>query len=442
MVIKYLRIVSLQLNKLNEIILVLLGIFTYLFFQNHNFIFLCFLFLSVLFLIKKPHYILIGLLIGISMIIVHNFFWPRKIVEINGNYRVKNILSSGIVIEEKGTKILVSTKQDFRFNDLVKIQGKVSKPKNFNGFDFVSYLKTKNIENILSFPSIKLVGQSQDIRSLAREYLSSGPTDYKQIAPLILLGEKTKLSKPFYDISIKLSIVHLFVISGFHISLFYLVITKILVFIKINKFTSEIIALIFILIYLFLLNFPLSATRASLLTIFIFINKNYFKSKFNPLQILALVMAIFCIYNPWVIKSLSFIFTFIATGTILFLNGFNIKNKWKKNLLIFIGVYISTIFIAIAINKYISLLGIFFGIFLMPIFSFLFIISTFLFPFKNILSYVYFWFKQLLFALNWINILIEVPNMNKNIAHVIYLIFFSCFIIIKIWNLSLERKVI
>lgn len=398
--------------------------------------------LATLFLIKKPYYILFGILVFLAMIFVSYIFKPREIKMINGNYRVKNIISSGIIIKNGTTKILIKTKENFNFNDLINISGKVSRPKNFSDFDFISYLKTKNIENIISFPKIKLIGSSQDIRSVAREYLSSGPISYKEIAPLMLLGQKTKESKQFYDLSIRLSIVHLFVISGFHISLFYLITTKSLSLLKINSKISGIIAIVIIWIYLFLLNFPVSATRASLLTSILFINKNYFKRKFSSLQVLAFVMMLFCIYKPWVIKSLSFIFTFMATGTILFLNNFSINSKWKKNLLIFVGVYISTIFISMSINKYLSIFGLFFGVMLMPIFSFLFIISILLFPFKETLSYIYFLFKQLLLSLDLVNILIDFPQMNKEIVHIIYLIFFSCFIIIKIWNLSSVKKVI
>jgi len=232
------------------------------------------------------------------MILIDYFLRQKHITSINGQFRVKAIISSGVIIKDHGTNILLSTKGHFRFNDLIEVSGRVEPPTNFSNFDYVGYLETHHISNVVHYPNIKLIGTSGDYRSYAREYLTNGPKEYREVAPLLLLGQKTHETKDIYNLAVKLSIVHLFVISGFHISLFYLIVTKLLTLLKVEIKISSFIAITIIFIYLFLLNFPISASRAFLLTLMLFINKHYLKSRFTSLSILAAVMAIFSLYHP------------------------------------------------------------------------------------------------------------------------------------------------
>ncbi len=69
---------------------------------------------------------------------------------------------------------------------------------------------------------------------------------------MLLLGEKTEDTKELFKIAKELSILHLFVISGFHIGLIYKTLTYILDKTKIHN--SDIFALLPIILYVFLLN--------------------------------------------------------------------------------------------------------------------------------------------------------------------------------------------
>lgn len=65
----------------------------------------------------------------------------------------------------------------------------------------------------------------EGIRKNAIDYLMSGPEVYSKYAPLMFLGVKNNESKEIYDMALRINVVHLFVISGFHISLFSKIIT-------------------------------------------------------------------------------------------------------------------------------------------------------------------------------------------------------------------------
>ena len=218
-------------------------------------------------IIKKPRYILFSLSVFISSWIINTYFYPCKDINggVDGVYKINDNISVGGVISIKGQNVLLATKEKYGFNDVIHISGKIEDPINTSDFDYVGYLKQKNIFHIIKWPKIKLIKKSLDLRTTFLNYLNSGPSEYKKVSPLILLGAKNLANKELFGISLKMSIVHLFVISGFHISLFYVIIEKILLKLKVNKIYSKYISLIPIAIYLVLLNFPISATRAGML---------------------------------------------------------------------------------------------------------------------------------------------------------------------------------
>lgn len=168
----------------------------------------------------------------------------------------------------------------------------LDKVRNNSDFDLKTYLKSLNVFYIIEDPKINLLGTSNDFRVKAREYLSSGESYYKMVTPLIFLGDKTKDTKFLYEASLQMNVVHLFVISGFHISLIYSLLFKSLKLIRIKKDYAAWIALLPIWTYLFVLDFPISASRAVILTTLLVINKEIFSKRFESIQVLGIVMAI------------------------------------------------------------------------------------------------------------------------------------------------------
>ncbi|WKX02543.1 ComEC/Rec2 family competence protein [Candidatus Mycoplasma mahonii] len=360
---------------------------------------------------------------------------------INGIFEIKKIISSGYIIKANGNNVLISTKKHFELFDEIRISGQIETPTNFNGakFDFVSYLKTLNIENIIKFPKISLASHSGDIRTKSLSFLTIGPSEYTKVAPLVMLGVKTNAAKDIYQMSIRLSVVHLFVISGFHISFLYLLVGKILKIMKIDKYTNPWMPLFMILIYLFLINFPLSASRAFILILLLNINKKLLKNRFTSMEILAIVICLMFLYKPYSIKSLSFIYTFLATGTVLYINSFKFKSDLMKYLSISIIVYFITVPISIYINHFFAPLGILMGIIFTPIMMMVYTLSIFLFPFKDVMNQVYIVFVWLLKVMDGVNPLVKI-NLSLFIIQILYLIALSSFIIWRLWYLFTEKN--
>lgn len=120
------------------------------------------------------------------------------------------------------------------------------------------------------------------------------------------------------------------------------------------------------------------------------------------------------------IYSLSFIFTFVATFVIVFIQGFEFDSKTSKYISIIIFSYLSNIVIVMYINHHFSVLGLVFGVVLTPVFVLIYMLSIFLFPFKSLLNHIDHGFVWIMKAFNQINFLINVPYFSLNYIYGIY----------------------
>ncbi len=400
--------------------------------------------LSVIFLIgviNKPILLMYALSLVALVLLIKHLTTEKAITKfISSTKSVDGICSMGPVIKVDGQNVLLRSKDAIGLWDKIHVSGRITEVKNFSDFDLKTYLETLHVKNIIVYPKIELLSQSMDIRSRAIRFLSEGGESYRKVAPLILLGKKTVESKQIYDLALHLNVVHLFVISGFHISLVFLILKKVLVLIKVPEIYASVFSLLPILAYLFILNFPTSATRATLLLVLLLINKLFLNKRFSSIQVLSVVMSVMLLINPFQIYSLSFIFTFIATYVIVYINTLKFKSKYLKYFAIVIGAYLSNVPIAIYINGWWSVFGLLFGIALLPPFIVIYVVSLFLFPFKDLLEWIYTYFILLLKVFERLNILITVPKIPLELIQTIYTISVSYLIINKIWILYTDKN--
>ena len=274
-------------------------------------------------------------------------------------------------------------------------------------------------------PNVTLVSQSKDFRSVFVRYITSGDEYYRKYTSLILLGLKNEGNKDIYESAINNNFVHLFVVSGFHIGLFYLIIEKI--FSKAKKY-GFVISLIILLFYLYLLDFSLSSVRAF---IFIFISRGlkiFYKKKIDNFVSLSITMALIMLIFPRQINSLSFKYVFIASYSLVIASKVQVRSKLSKFIVLNLGVYLSTIFMSISVNEHFAVLGIFNSIILSPIFSFIFGVTLFLFWAKPLMDIVYMDLDFLLSLVDDVSILINI-SLKRTYLLIIYNLIVNCFII-------------
>jgi len=393
-------------------------------------------------LLNKPHLLLVSIVCTVLAIIISIYAINQEVDSslINGDYSVQSTNGLGFIISNQGHNILIKSHENVHIYDQVHIEGQSSNIVNTTSFDLKQYLMTQKIFSIVTHSKVSIISHSQDIRTQALNYLSTGEKEFKQIAPLILIGKKTIESKEFYEMTMRMNIIHLFVISGLHISLMFLLFQKIFKVVKVPELYASWLALIPIWAYLFILNFPISALRATLLVTFMTINKTILKSKFSSLEIFGFVMGLMFLVNPFSIMSLSFIFSFLATFVVLFANTINWKTEVRKWVMIALLGYSSNLLIVMFINHFFAVFGLFFGIALAPLFVFMYVLSIFLFWWKDALTFLYKWFIYILRAVDSINILITIPDINKIYVQLTYELALACFIMWKIWNIFTDQK--
>ncbi|MGL5592105.1 MAG: MAG0480 family ComEC-like protein [Metamycoplasmataceae bacterium] len=389
-------------------------------------------------------FIIISLLISWKYFVFLLFFMPslflghfflnnnKLITKIEGNYKITQVISTGYVINKNSQKILLKTKNIFNIDDLINVNSSDIESLKEKQDQYYYYLKSLGIKYIANKIIISKIDKKTSVRAKILNYLEDGPEFYVNYVSLILLGKKTDLNQNLYEKIKYISILHLFTISGFHINLLMVIILKLLMIFKLKKTIANCLGFILIFLYLYILNFPISSLRAILFLILCFINKEYLKNKFHKINILSFIMLIMFIINPFVVFSLSFIFTFLITFAILFVA--DIKNKKIRNLSIIFASYFSSIVISVVVNGWLNIFGIINSIIFSPILIINYIITIFAFPFKEQLN-SYYIYIDFIINLFYKNSLIVNININNQFIDFYYLFLFSIVSIVKHYNI-------
>ena len=235
-----------------------------------------------------------------------------------------------------------------KYGDLIKIDGEYiipSESRNYKGFDYREYLKTKKIygtiktnnninilkENNLNF--ILIV--SNNIRNYVIN--ASGkllPAETSKLLIGILIGDKSGISENIIN-NFKISnLSHMLSVSGTHTSYIILGITYILNKSKISKKWIYIITIMILILFMFITNFTVSVTRACFMSIII-LGANLLYRKQDFATSIAISLLIILVINPFSINEVGLQLSYLGTiGIILFnknikaiLNKTSINNK-------------------------------------------------------------------------------------------------------------------
>ncbi len=294
------------------------------------------------------------LLVVSCFFLVYGYFHQIE----NNNYEniegvVESIEANRAVVATKSTKILVYfDKAAFDNDDIVSMTlAPLTSTvyKNPGAFDYPGYLKTQGISQSAWMESVEVIEKRTGLKDLlARRFQEDSLVN--SYSKMFILGVKDDNIDSTG--MVELSIIHLFALSGMHLEYLRDLIKKIVGYFVDRSYLDGIS---YILIGTYLFNIPLNIafTRAFGVGLFHWL----FKDRLNRLDCLALVGLIFLLKNPYVIFSLSFIFSF-AVYFILLLLG---KCKFSDFLL-----YLGSVPLIIAVNYRVNLLGMVLAIILGP----------------------------------------------------------------------------
>ena len=208
----------------------------------------------------------------------------------------------------------------------------------------------------------------------------------------MLLGDSSYLVEEDLDKYRELGLGHILAVSGLHIGIIASFILYGLMTLTISRKLSSIITIVIIVIYGFLIGFPHSMVRGTLMFSLIILTK-ISNEHSNSINVLSLAALITLFINPFSLFSLGFIMSYTAVMSLYLLTKkietlFYPKDGYiSSTLSAILGVNIGILPIQAYFFNYISLLGIIANILIIPILSLGIILSiclllvNFIFPF-------------------------------------------------------------
>ena len=316
------------------------------------------------------------------------------------------------------------------YGDKLYLKGTLKVPNNNtipNTFNYKKYLKNKKIFYILEVDKIIKQNKTNKLIYKIKNILKKRLDKYDTTGYLnaFILGNKNNLDKDSYNDYLKNGIIHIFSISGMHISLLASIILSVLN--KIKKTNNNIIiVIIFLIFYLILTNYQASIVRS----IIFYINIQIFKLKkinIKKTDILLLSLSIILLFLPEFIYDVGFQYSSIVSLSLL-----HFKNKFNKNYILNL-LYVSFISflisfpITVNLNYQVNLLSIFINLIFVPMVSFVLYplsIITFIIPILNPI------FNKLMniteFISNYISLIkimnISIPKLNTIVIIIYYIL--------------------
>lgn len=355
---------------------------------------------------------------------------------INDNVFITKKINSGIIVNYKTQKIYVKNYDNLSIDDLINLKS-VNLEKNKGKTNFEKYLKSEGVNYIANSPVVKYLGTKKSLKRKIQDYFTNGPIYYSRYGPLILLGLRYYKNETVISKIKNISILHLVTISGFHINLILLLIEKILQLFKIRNKYVYILIFLFLIPYILIMNVPIAATRALIFSFLCIFNKYFLNNKFHKLNLLSITMIIFFLINPYIIFSLSFIFTFILTYAIILTTSLSNKNKKAKILLV---VSVFSALINLITNKEINFTSIVFSLFFSPIIAFIYILTFLFFWLKPVMDNCYLLLDILINIFQHLKLSINLDLQTNWIISIYSILFFLVLIIGKKPILKIETR--
>ncbi len=329
-------------------------------------------------------------------------------------------------------------KININYGDKIYLKGTLKEPNNNtipNTFNYKKYLQNNNIFYTLEIDEIIKLEPTNNIIYKIKNKIQKrlDKIDKTGYLNTFILGNKNFIDNDIYNTYSKNGVLHIFSISGTHISLLASIIFFILNKIKRTNYNT-IIVILFLLFYLVLTNFQASITRS----IIFFLLLNLFKLKkikISTLDTLLLAIIIILLINPKFIYNIGFIYSSSISFSLIFYNNKFNKNYILNTLLISLVSFLISLPITINLNYTVNILSILINLIFVPLICFIIYplsLITFIIPF------IYPIFKHLIYITE--NISNFISNINLFILPIPKLNFITILIYYLLVYISLSKN--
>ena len=266
--------------------------------------------------------------------------------------------------EYRGKRFYLYTNKNniLKYGDLIEIDGEYiipSKARNYKGFDYREYLKTKKIYGSIKTENnqIRIIERNKlnpilMFSNKVRSYIVDASNELVSqrtsgLLAGILLGDKSGISEETIE-NFKISnLSHMLSVSGAHASYIILGITFVLSKSKVSKKWIYILTIFILILFMFITNFTASVTRACFMAIIV-LGANLLYRKPDIWTSISIALLAILIANPFTVNEIGLQLSFLGTiGIILFnkniekfLNRIKINSKISKLLSVTISAQI------------------------------------------------------------------------------------------------------
>lgn len=271
--------------------------------------------------------------------IVGTIVSSKKEKQYINEYKIETEKINNIKLKKKF--ILLTKNKEIEYGNKIKLEGtyiKPSKSRNYKGFDYSNYLKTENI-----YGTIEQNGKIELIKEKNTNYLfinlykvknkiikninNKFPKETRGVFLGILLGDKNSIEEDVRQNFADSSLSHILAVSGTHISYVVICISVLFKKLKLNKNIRKILASLVLFMYLYLVDFSVSATRAVIMSTIVIMPMLFYRKQ-DTITTIALSSIIILINNPYSILNIGFLLSYGGTiGIILFVNKISIESK-------------------------------------------------------------------------------------------------------------------
>lgn len=268
--------------------------------------------------------------IGIVYINIENNIYDElyKIKEINENaivisspqetrYRVKytvKIVGNTKLNNKKYILQLKKNAEKLEYGTLIKIRGRYNPPttsRNFGGFDYANYLKTKKIYGIIEGSKVDVLEQEKlgfvlkginNFRNIiinnSKEIMKNSNASGILIG--LLIGDTQNIDENTVNDFKNSSLAHLLAVSGQHVSYIIITVSFILKLSKMGKRGSYFWSIVIIILFVLLTGASATVLRAGIMGIIILLAKLFYR-KSDIYTSIAVSAIIIFLNNPFAI---------------------------------------------------------------------------------------------------------------------------------------------
>jgi competence protein ComEC len=244
------------------------------------------------------------------------------------NYKILIVINSGDdVLIESNTRVKIkatlsdfeNTKSDFDENSYYESQGYSAK--------IDKLYEIKNLGRVDEDFSTKIYKSRTKLSMLLVERTNE---ETGGLLAALLLGEKTMLS-PQTSLDFKrIGISHMLALSGLHLSILTLGLSKVLSLFRIGKKPRYLLSILFTFLYMTITCFPVSVVRAGLMLIIAYSLFLFAKAQ-DSMTALVISVAAICSITPFAIYDISLWLSALATLGIVSLMEFPKKNEKQRS---------------------------------------------------------------------------------------------------------------